>query len=83
MDDKKPGPIHQQFARELVALCQKHGMTGLSASYYASFHSPGESEYRGRVTVTWSEGRHGAKGRIAVAFEGSASFDETGGYADE
>ena len=76
MTDPKPGPAHAAFARALVETCRRHGMDSLNATYCGGFKTPAKDEFRGEVRITWSEGRHGDPGRIAVRFEGTMSFPE-------
>ena len=74
--EKAPSATHEAFARAIVETCRKHGMQSISASYYAGFRTKGDEEFSGRVTITWSEGTRGAKGRIDVKFDGVRAFDE-------
>lgn len=82
MCEETPGDKHAAFARDVVALARKHGMNALSVSFRASFRTmfPMGAEpsniYSGQVTMTWSEGRHGAKEDIKLRFEGSMTVEE-------
>lgn len=46
----------QQFARELAALAEKHGLRNLGGH----FDPPFGCEWRERVEFYWTQGRHGA-----------------------
>ena len=63
---------HQDFARELVALARKHGMTNLNMTFRLDFvHTVKNPEgyiapYNQDIRLQWSQGRHGAMNKIRL-----------------
>lgn len=81
MEDKAttPGDAHKAFAIAIVALARQHKMDHLSFTFRTSHTlNYNAAEYTGLVTGSWAEGRHGAKNRIALRFDGGMSFSEEG-----
>lgn len=64
------------FARAVVALARKHGMTGLTMEFRQNFDlSQTTGCYCGKK-ISWSEGRHGVGSTIKFRTEAEASFSE-------
>lgn len=74
-----PGSAHSDFARDLVAVCRKHKMRSINATYRAGYSSEASEDFSGQVTIMWSEGRHGAEAAIVVKFEGIVTLTEEKG----
>lgn len=69
MDEKDSRqPIEQRhldFGREVVALARQHGIKNFQASFYGGgFNQPWT-----RVTMNWSDGRHGSSSQITFKAE--------------
>lgn len=71
-----PNVRHTAFAQELIALCRKHNMSSVSATYRAGFCTDAATEFFGQVQVSWSEGRHGERTNISLRFEACTSVTE-------
>ena len=80
-EQDKGAPVvdeHEAFARDLVALCRKHGCGWITATFTLSgsrrfFEKTGNDT---RVSVGWSEGRHGDRGQIQLRAEASVNITE-------
>lgn len=87
-DELTPGEKHAAFARDIVACARAHGMSGLSLTFRANFSTlfpvgcPPSKVYSGLVTMTWREGRHGAKEDIKLRFDGSMTVPEGSDHAE-
>ncbi|AMT89861.1 hypothetical protein AYO71_20790 [Pseudomonas koreensis] len=65
------------FARAVVALARKHGMTGLTMEFRQNFNLTQTTGCYCGKRITWSEGRHGDGADIKFRTEAEASFPET------
>lgn len=86
MSDQPIVDDHVAFARALVALCREHGVGSIHVAHFdltASTRFFGEGQYNPtRVSMSWSEGRHGDKNRIALRAEASVNLPESTGDGD-
>lgn len=69
-----PSPLndsHKAFARDLVALCRKHGVNHIHVAQArpGDFGSPSFS-------MNWTAGRHGSDSNICIRAEASVSIGE-------
>lgn len=69
---------HEQFAQELAALCRKHKVQRIDATFYGIiFHGDDWRPFQGnRVTVSWGQGRHGAESQINLRAEAHGNINE-------
>ncbi len=68
---------HRKLAKAFVALAREHGMNGLLLKFRVD-RSSDELPPRAyeQVSMSWSQGRHGGKGRIQMTTEASEDFEE-------
>lgn len=70
------------FAVELVQLARKHGANKLRMTFDMTGHTPNWRERdlwrHGDITLTWGEGRHGARDNISLRYESHVSIMESG-----
>ncbi len=78
-----PEPIkdyHQAFATELVALCRKHRVQNIEATFYGAMlfgNKPDWKPFHGnRVTLSWEQGRHGDSSDISLSAQATADYPE-------
>ena len=70
---------HKAFARAVVALAREHRMNNLDMTFRESLRSLPSPEPRcwEQVRMTWSEGRHGDKGRIELTTQAKEEIPES------
>lgn len=69
---------HVEFARAMVELARKHGMTDLELTYRRGYNFPadGGPDQHQTVRMSWAAGRHGAEGWIKLSAESNQQVPE-------
>lgn len=69
---------HIAFARAVVDLARQHKMDGIRLEFGPSFSHPTLTDYiaRTRVTMSWSEGRHGDASNISLECRAAMAIEE-------
>lgn len=70
------GQAHIDFAQALVQLARDHGVHNFDGSFRLSFEREDMGFSGDRVTIAWSEGRHGDDSNIVLRCEKSAVVPE-------
>lgn len=68
---------HRDFARAMVLLARQHGIGSFNLGFSLSVRAASlNGNAFGRVTMGWTEGRHGVENRITLSCEMNETLPE-------
>ena len=67
---------HEAFARAVVAAAREHGMDGIEMTFRHAIDARDPGRQYERVSMVWSQGRHGVQVGITLATKATKDIPE-------